>query len=528
MADPFAYLGVDADADERTIKRAYARLLRGARPDSDAAGFQALNDAYRAALHWAQQRDAQRAASAPAWRSVASIAEADVALAADVEPSRDEVDAVDPTKKETAPPIPWDAGEGDGTDPAPPLHEPQIHIAWNQAPIDVAQPVPSAAPAPDSAFDFRAFFDALMALAGTGDADALRDWLQKQPVLWSLSMKADIGRATMTTLYQHAMPMPAHCLDVVLAFFDLDHVLAGQDPLRLGRLRRRLHVEWLLQHDRRDLAGRMRVAQPPVTLDMGFIYALLSRPFRWVDMTWRVLPPRRPSEVANFLRHLEADKVERLPAPFQREQLAFWRHAGDRSRLSWPRFAVGAARCAVLALIALLADSALAYNTGDAFTPVFLLAAAAATGLWLGYLGWTVVQAWQARPQHADPPGAAAWWRLAFIPSVCGVGLALRWLFQEDTDKTIGMAAIAAAALVAGATLLAIVRYRRRAGSPPLRWESNGLWRIVFFVPMMKAVVMAGALYAYFAPAGAAVAIAVWTADAWKQRMHLRRLLRRQ
>jgi len=528
VADPFAYLGVDADADERTIKRAYARLLRAARPDSDAAGFQALNDAYRAALHWAQQRDAQRAMSTPAWRSSASIAETDVALAADVEPSRDEVDAVDPTKKETAPPNPWDAGEGGGTDPAPPLHEPQIHIAWNQTPIDVAQPVPATARAADAAFDFRAFFDALVALAGAGDAEAVRDWLQQQPVLWSLSMKADIGRATMTTLYQHAMPMPAHCLDVVLAFFDLDHVLAGQDPLRLGRLRRRLHVEWLLQHDRRDLAGRMRVAQPPVTLDMGFIYALLSRPFRWLDVARRVLPPRRPSEVANFLRHLEADKVERLPASFQREQLAFWRYAGDRSRLSWPRFAVGAARCAVLALIALLVDSALAYNTGDAFTPVFLLAAAAVACLWLGYLGWTVVQAWQARPQHADPPGAAAWWRFAFIPSLCGVGLALRWLFQEETDKTIGMTAIATAVLVAGATLLAIVRYRRRAGSPPLRWENSGLWRIVFFVPMMKAVVMAGALYAYFAPAGAAVAIAVWTADAWKQRMHLRRLLRRQ
>jgi hypothetical protein len=528
VADPFSYLGLDADADERTIKRAYARLLRSARPDSDAADFQALNDAYRAALHWAQQRDARRAMPSPAWRSAASVADAEVTPAADAEPSLDTTDAKARPAADAASHIPWNTSDRDETDLEPPSHEPQIHIAWNQTPVDVAPPAPSIPNVAEPAFDFSAFFDALGELAGAGDADALRDWLQKQPILWSLSMKSDIGRATMATLYQHAAPMPAHCLDVVLAFFDLDHVLAGQDPLRLGRLRRRLHVEWLLQHDRRDLAGRMRVAQPPVTLDIGFIYALLSRPFRWLEVAWRVLPPRRPSEVANFLRHLEADKVERLPASFRREQLAFWRYAGDRSRLSWPRFAVGIARCAALALIALIADSALAYDTGDAFTPVFLLAVAAVMGLWLGYLGWTVVQAWQARPQHADPPGAAAWWRLAFIPSVCGIGLALRWLFQKETDTTIGVAAIAAAVLVAGATLLAIVRYRRRAGSAPLRWESNGLWRVVFFVPMMKALVMAGALYAYFAPAGAAVAIAVWTADAWKQRMHLRQLLRRQ
>lgn len=45
-----ALLGIDADADEREIKRAYARLLKTTRPDEDPAGFQRLNDAYQFCL----------------------------------------------------------------------------------------------------------------------------------------------------------------------------------------------------------------------------------------------------------------------------------------------------------------------------------------------------------------------------------------------------------------------------------------------------------------------------------------------
>lgn len=49
-------LGLDAEADERTIKRQYARLLKGTRPDEDPEAFQALREAYEQALNWVQWR----------------------------------------------------------------------------------------------------------------------------------------------------------------------------------------------------------------------------------------------------------------------------------------------------------------------------------------------------------------------------------------------------------------------------------------------------------------------------------------
>lgn len=48
--NPFELLGIDEGADEREIKRAYARWLKTTRPDDDPQGFQHLNNAYNKCL----------------------------------------------------------------------------------------------------------------------------------------------------------------------------------------------------------------------------------------------------------------------------------------------------------------------------------------------------------------------------------------------------------------------------------------------------------------------------------------------
>ncbi|SHN19344.1 hypothetical protein SAMN05216593_112108 [Pseudomonas asturiensis] len=52
--DCWAVLELDRNADERSIKRQYAKLLKTNRPDDDPAAFQTLRDAYEQALGWAR------------------------------------------------------------------------------------------------------------------------------------------------------------------------------------------------------------------------------------------------------------------------------------------------------------------------------------------------------------------------------------------------------------------------------------------------------------------------------------------
>ena len=54
--DCWTVLQLADDADERTIKRTYARLLKNCRPDDDAEGFQRLREAYEQALNIARWR----------------------------------------------------------------------------------------------------------------------------------------------------------------------------------------------------------------------------------------------------------------------------------------------------------------------------------------------------------------------------------------------------------------------------------------------------------------------------------------
>ncbi|KRB07116.1 hypothetical protein [Lysobacter sp. Root690] len=55
--NPFEHLGIEPGADEREIKRAYARKLKIRRPDEDLEAFQALREAYELCLEYARNSD---------------------------------------------------------------------------------------------------------------------------------------------------------------------------------------------------------------------------------------------------------------------------------------------------------------------------------------------------------------------------------------------------------------------------------------------------------------------------------------
>ena len=56
MSSPFETLGLESDADERTVKRAYAKLIKEFRPDSHPVEFARIREAYERATEYLRDR----------------------------------------------------------------------------------------------------------------------------------------------------------------------------------------------------------------------------------------------------------------------------------------------------------------------------------------------------------------------------------------------------------------------------------------------------------------------------------------
>ncbi len=259
MTSPLEWFGLPSDADEREIKHAYAKRLKTVRPDTDPAGFQQLHDMYQQALVW-RQRVVEHKVVAP----VATEQETPPSPAASAEHVAQPTEIPAPAR----PPLPPQAHPSQSpqgqrpspNSPAPPLpsQAPRLAQPTRSAPPlpRVPTPAPPAASTPPAGqwypvrftkptatepaaprFDQDAFVADYLDAAVAGDAAHLQAWLQHRQELWSLHSKHEGGRAVLQRLFRDPPPIAMSNFDATLQFFDLDHALAGVDPLQMQKLR---------------------------------------------------------------------------------------------------------------------------------------------------------------------------------------------------------------------------------------------------------------------------------------------------
>ena len=501
-------LGLDADADERAVKRAYAAQLKTTRPDSDPEGFQRLHEAYQAALEWVRtERD-----EAAAWETESGAD--DAADLVDAQPDADI--GIDPTLQAR-------------------LQSLQRELQHAELLLERAQhyPPPRTSPAlpldeADPPLDLAQFLDACIDRALRSGAEDLSRWLQAQPGLWSLQRKAMVAQALLQRLAAERLPIPEQRFDAIAAFFGLDDLHGGFDAYTVHRLRHRLHLAWALQSRQANLlAERTALDGGSLAANVREVERLLNqltRPLRWPQALWAGLLPGFPSAVRRFLHRLDFGDLDDLPPPIRAEQVAFWDAAGDRERLSRPRLAVVAARLLAYSLIAAglwLAAGALGApvrHSGLVDMPMVAgIALGALAALWFGHVGFSAFGRWQATPErwHERWP----WLRRLALPVVLTAAMLLLELAPPASD---------AAGIVVGLLLVLGVsaawrRHRERSG-PPLG-RHIGFWRASLLYLMTYTI---GTQAGWFDDRGAlwlvaGAALFIWARDLWRQRHALQR-----
>jgi hypothetical protein len=422
MMNPvFETLGIDAAADERTIKRAYAAKLKTTRPEQDPQGFQALNEAYQTALAWHRARDAGMFADM-------NGRDPD-ALGADGIDNEDRAaDSIVEERRMHA-----SAGEDRPSIETPPF-APQPHAA-------VSGTVDAAKESDGEEIDAQRFFDACFEAAHDGDPRVIDRWLNAQPILWSLQHKAMIGHWLLRAMDERTPPMPDRNFDRIAQFFGYHELHGGYDPLALRELRVRVNDAW----------RRARAAIPPARMGTSGSasspgpHSFRQAPDQGARMPADIEQERRESAYMHRLLRLHRHLVEppsllrnlrlglnlkhaasvreivfdnpygdldALPERIRRDQIAFWLAVDDDRRWARPRLLVALVRCLALALpvfpvmpVLLMADSPKA-----GLTTTILLKAIAYPFALLA-LTWLVVASLKSLLYWQGGPDPAATWR---------------------------------------------------------------------------------------------------------------------
>ncbi|CTP82585.1 molecular chaperone DnaJ [Xanthomonas graminis] len=492
---PLRWLQLPPDADATAIKRSYAKRLRLHRPDTDPDGFQQLHAAYQAALAWARTRDADA--------DVEDVEDEDARAAARTATFAASPGASDGDDRRDAQPTPAaaPATHRDVLDDQRPHPDTEGHAPppTQQHPLT---PAPQLGGATAPTFDPDALCDDLLALATQAEPQALQHWLQRQPALWSLGDKAQIGWRLSHRLQQRLPPIQRDNLAILLDCFGLDDIAAGPAAHALPMLQERLHLAWEMQPQNAEALARRVYPASHHGDRVPALMRQLTRPFALPQALWASLLPGRPSALRRLLMRLDQGRVDDLPAPVDRQQIDFWMRASEAGYLTRARLSVGLLRCAATALlvtiVVLLASAASAWSPDPVPMSLALtrsgLAALAIVALWMGWLLAGTLLRWQGEAESDNRSPAPHWRRWAFVPLLAGIGLGM----SEIPGQQLAGGVIATIAL-----LSSVVRLWRRS-ERPYRPNSVMLW-LAFLAPSM-AQSLPVAL-------SAALALGLWTWD---------------
>lgn len=337
--NPFEHLGIEPSADEREIKRAYARRLRQVRPDDDPVGFQALHEAYQDCLGYAQHlrwqamQEAEAGADASALTDhssehgdVATDVATDADAGADVAAqAHSHADRTRETRIDNEP-----DQEADRT----PDHEPD-------------EPTP-----PLREFDFNAFMTELLQRAAYQPSAGLARWLRESEPLYSLDLKLALRAPVSQVLAQIERPLPVEATAVIFEFFSLDVV--GE------------HDAWLDEHaaqargraesNQRFQYTLQALQSPRVKPVDRLLTRELAQPRHWPRRVFIALVPLLPMRLIGALKALQGIDAQQAALQLDGGSVSFWQRATDPRRLSLPRVAIASARIVVyyLALVGLM------------------------------------------------------------------------------------------------------------------------------------------------------------------------------
>lgn len=344
-------LELEQGADERTIKRAYARLLRGNRPDDDPEAFQRLHEAYQTALQWHRYQQEFQAE----------------AVAEQQQEQEQE------QEQHTTPPHPMLAPR-DATDqdsavvtPHPVLVQAASAPTLQAVPVEVIEDATEtvAAPAfqtidttmPLQRIDVDALVARILDAAQTMSDVAFGQWLHTCPDLWSLSGKADAGAMLLQRFYSQEQAICSGNFDLIATTFGWDEIGSQVDPDTLTAMRSALHLRWMLQPGNESVLALLLSAggNGSVTqTDARRYRELLARPWSRLRAICSAWNPALADGMRVTLQQLSTLGATLPCPPLRAEQVQFWHEVTDESRITVNRVLLGLVRGLMLSALWLL------------------------------------------------------------------------------------------------------------------------------------------------------------------------------